>query len=133
MEAGHHHHHQARGAQRSCGGCKTLIRKCGQVLGAHPKLLWILASTEVWERFSYYGMRAMLVLYLSNVLLARDNLDQVGGLRLLAKACGAGGVLAPATEISDQDRQKAVQAFSSQLYGMYTSCVYLTALGGGES
>ena len=132
MEPGHHHHHQARGAL-SCGGGKTLIRKCGQVLGAHPKLLWILASTEVWERFSYYGMRAMLVLYLSNVLLARDNLDQVGGLRLLAKACGAGGVLAPATEISDQDRQKAVQAFSSQLYGMYTSCVYLTALGGGES
>ena len=130
MEPGHHH--QAREALRRGGG-RTLIRKCGQVLGAHPKLLWILASTEVWERFSYYGMRAMLVLYLSNVLLARDNLDQVGGLRLLAKACGAGGVLAPATEISDQDRQKAVQAFSSQLYGMYTSCVYLTALGGGES
>ena len=29
-----------------------------------PKGLWILFITEMWERFSYYGMRALLVLYL---------------------------------------------------------------------
>lgn len=30
----------------------------------HPKGLYILFATEMWERFSYYGMRALLVLYL---------------------------------------------------------------------
>ncbi len=30
----------------------------------HPKALFILFFTEMWERFSYYGMRALLTLYL---------------------------------------------------------------------
>ena len=30
----------------------------------HPRGLWLLFFTEMWERFSYYGMRALLVLYL---------------------------------------------------------------------
>ncbi len=33
---------------------------------AHPKGLYVLFATEMWERFSYYGMRALLVLYLIN-------------------------------------------------------------------
>lgn len=36
----------------------------GTFLG-HPKGLFLLFSTELWERFSYYGMRAVLVLYLT--------------------------------------------------------------------
>lgn len=31
----------------------------------HPKGLYTLFATEMWERFSYYGMRALLVLYLT--------------------------------------------------------------------
>ncbi len=34
----------------------------------HPRGLYILFFTEMWERFSYYGMRALLVLYLLNYL-----------------------------------------------------------------
>ncbi|XXF75877.1 peptide MFS transporter [Myxococcaceae bacterium GXIMD 01537] len=34
----------------------------------HPKGLYVLFATEMWERFSYYGMRALLVLYLLNYL-----------------------------------------------------------------
>ena len=30
----------------------------------HPRGLWVLFIAEMWERFSYYGMRALLVLYL---------------------------------------------------------------------
>jgi len=30
----------------------------------HPKALYLLFFTEMWERFSYYGMRALLVLFL---------------------------------------------------------------------
>ena len=34
----------------------------------HPKALFILFFAELWERFSYYGMRALLTLYMVNVL-----------------------------------------------------------------
>src|SRR6185295_18276096 len=34
----------------------------------HPIGLYVLFGTEMWERFSYYGMRAMLMLYLINGL-----------------------------------------------------------------
>ena len=33
-------------------------------LGGHPKGLNVLFFTELWERFSYYGMRAILVLFM---------------------------------------------------------------------
>ncbi len=36
------------------------------LIGRHPKGLYLLFATEMWERFSYYGMRALLVLYLVN-------------------------------------------------------------------
>tara|TARA_B100000029_G_scaffold511805_1_gene606795 strand:+ start:1896 stop:3437 length:1542 start_codon:yes stop_codon:yes gene_type:complete len=36
----------------------------GTLLG-HPKGLFVLFATEMWERFSYYGMRALLILYLT--------------------------------------------------------------------
>ena len=32
----------------------------------HPKGLYVLFATEMWERFSYYGMRAVLALFLIN-------------------------------------------------------------------
>lgn len=35
----------------------------------HPKGLYLLFMTEMWERFSYYGMRALLVLYLTQAVL----------------------------------------------------------------
>ena len=31
----------------------------------HPKVLFVCFATEMWERFSYYGMRALLILYLT--------------------------------------------------------------------
>lgn len=36
---------------------------------SHPKGLYILFFTEMWERFSYYGMRALLILYMTNHFL----------------------------------------------------------------
>ncbi|PWD97833.1 peptide MFS transporter [Marinilabilia rubra] len=35
----------------------------------HPQGLWVLFFTEMWERFSYYGMRALLVLYLTSTIV----------------------------------------------------------------
>jgi POT family proton-dependent oligopeptide transporter len=37
--------------------------------GGHPKGLYILFATEMWERFNFYGMRAMLVLFMTKALL----------------------------------------------------------------
>ena len=32
----------------------------------HPKGLYVLFFAEMWERFSFYGMRALLILYMTN-------------------------------------------------------------------
>jgi len=37
----------------------------------HPKGLWVLFGTEMWERFNFYGMRALLGLFLINSLLMK--------------------------------------------------------------
>ncbi|MFK4017080.1 hypothetical protein [Cobetia marina] len=37
-------------------------------LFGHPAGLYLLFSTELWERFSYYAMRALLVLYLTDAV-----------------------------------------------------------------
>ncbi|RZK22489.1 MAG: MFS transporter, partial [Hymenobacter sp.] len=36
--------------------------------GSHPRGLYLLFATEMWERFSYYGMRAVLVLFLIDAM-----------------------------------------------------------------
>ncbi len=47
------------------------VDRKGTLLG-HPKGLFILFFAEMWERFSYYGMRALLVLYLTKHFLMSD-------------------------------------------------------------
>lgn len=38
----------------------------------HPKGLWVLFGTEMWERFNFYGMRALLTLFMVNSLLLQE-------------------------------------------------------------
>ena len=38
----------------------------------HPKGLYFLFFTEMWERFSYYGMRAIFILFMTKILLMKD-------------------------------------------------------------
>jgi proton-dependent oligopeptide transporter, POT family len=38
----------------------------------HPKGLWVLFGTEMWERFNFYGMRAILSLFIAEALLKGD-------------------------------------------------------------
>ncbi len=71
-----------------------------QIFG-HPVGLFILFFTEMWERFSYYGMRALLVLYLISEI-SGDN---------------------PGLGWSKSD--------ASGLYGWYTMLVYITPIIGG--
>jgi proton-dependent oligopeptide transporter, POT family len=73
----------------------------------------------MWERFSYYGMRALLVLYMTKYLLLPEHAGDVLGLAGLKLALEA--VFGPLD----------VQPFSSQIYGLYTALVYFTPIFGG--
>jgi proton-dependent oligopeptide transporter, POT family len=44
-----------------------------QIKSKHPKGLWVLFGTEMWERFNFYGMRAILTLFLVNSLLMKED------------------------------------------------------------
>jgi proton-dependent oligopeptide transporter, POT family len=85
----------------------------------HPRGLSFLFATEMWERFSYYGMRALLVLYLVEYVLQPETAGQVIGLAAFKRILE--GALGPLD----------VQPFASNIYGIYTGLVYLTPIFGG--
>ena len=91
----------------------------GDLFG-HPEGLAFLFATEMWERFSYYGMRALLVLY-------HDEISAAAGARRQACSVLAGVKHALEAVFGPLD----VQPLSSQIYGFYTALVYLTPIFGG--
>jgi POT family proton-dependent oligopeptide transporter len=94
-------------------------RPASRELFGHPRALTFLFATEMWERFSYYGMRALLVLYMVKYLLEPQRAGQVLGLGPFRSALEfVFGPLAP-------------QPLASQIYGFYTGLVYLTPIIGG--
>ena len=50
----------------------------------HPRALYLLFATEMWERLSYYGMRALLVLYMTDHLRGGLGFDDARALRTYA-------------------------------------------------
>jgi POT family proton-dependent oligopeptide transporter len=90
-----------------------------RTVGEHPLGLYVLFFTEMWERFSYYGMRALLIYYMTKHLFTPEWQDRVLGHRAIM-----GGLARIFGEMS-------VQQQSSQIYGLYTAFVYLTPLVGG--
>jgi POT family proton-dependent oligopeptide transporter len=85
----------------------------------HPRGLAFLFATEMWERFSYYGMRALLVLYMVQYLLLPEHANKVIGLDTLK------------TWLESLFGPLGTQPLASQIYGFYTGLVYLTPLIGG--
>ena len=88
-------------------------------LFGHPRGLTFLFATEMWERFSYYGMRALLVLYMVKYLLLPGHAENVIGLGALRHV------------LESMFGPLGAQPFSSHIYGLYTGLVYLTPLFGG--
>jgi POT family proton-dependent oligopeptide transporter len=88
-------------------------------LFGQPRALSFLFATEMWERFSYYGMRALLVLYMVKYLLHPPVSDSVVGL-----ASFRGGLELVFGPLD-------LQPLASQIYGFYTGLVYLTPILGG--
>lgn len=92
----------------------------GKEYFGHPAGLFVLFLTEMWERFSYYGMRALLVLYMTKyLLLDPERAHQVLGFSALE------------SYLISVFGQMSVQAMSSQIYGLYTGFVYFTPFFGG--
>ncbi len=89
----------------------------GQPSG-HPKGLYYLSFTEMWERFSFYGMSALLTLYMVQELLLPENAAQVIGLTALRDMFEFRG---PMSDV----------AFSAIIYGWYAGLVYFTPIVGG--
>jgi POT family proton-dependent oligopeptide transporter len=79
------------------------VSKPGELLG-HPKGLFVLFFTEMWERFSFYSMRGVMTLYMTNVVLVA-----------MAAAQGA----------------EAAGGFADQVYGAYLGFVYSATFVGG--
>ena len=80
---------------------RTTDRGAVETWRGHPRGLSTLFFTEMWERFSYYGMRALLVLFMT----------------------AAVGAANPGLGLDD--------ATATAVYGLYTAMVYLLALPGG--
>lgn len=51
----------------------TTLKTSGKTLFGHPNGLFILFFTEMWERFSFYGMKALLIFYLTKYHLFSDD------------------------------------------------------------
>jgi POT family proton-dependent oligopeptide transporter len=91
-------------------------------LFGHPRGLTFLFTTEMWERFSYYGMRAILVLYLTNFLLLPGPSTHVVGYHAVKHFFEL---------VFNAGHPLDVQPFSSIIYGNYTAFVFLTPFFGG--
>jgi proton-dependent oligopeptide transporter, POT family len=85
----------------------------------HPAGLGWLSFCELWERFSFYGMQALLVLYLTNYLFLPQNIGQVAGMDALRSF------------IERATGPRSPQQLASAVFGLYAGFVYLTPLFGG--
>src|SRR5437588_3258962 len=84
-----------------------------------PLGLAYLSFTEAWERFSYYGMTALLVLYMSQALFLPGHVEHVAGFAGFRAALEA--VFGKMSTIG----------LASQVFGLYTGFVYFTPVFGG--
>ncbi len=93
----------------------TTSRPMGGTFFGQPPALGFLAFTEAWERFSYYGMTSLLVLYMSQALFLPEHAGHVAGLAAYRAFFGNPSPL----------------ALASTTYGLYTGFVYFTPVLGG--
>ncbi len=92
--------------------------KSRDLLG-QPRGLFFIACTEFWERVSFHGMLALLVLYMVDQLLLPGHVENIvgfAGLRAVIEA-----VTGPLSS----------QALASQIFGLYIGFVYLVPVFGG--
>ncbi|WP_095011521.1 peptide MFS transporter [Tsuneonella mangrovi] len=91
----------------------------GNDIVGHPRGLWVLAGTELWDRVSFYGMQALLVLYMAGQLLVPGRVEHIAGFGAYrAVVEQVTGPLVP-------------EALAAQTFGIYVAMVSLFAAFGG--
>ena len=88
-------------------------------LWGQPRGLWVLAGTELWDRISFHGMQALLVLYMVGALLLPGHVEHVAGFANFRAIVE--GVTGP----------MSVQALAAQTFGLYVGLIYFTPVIGG--
>jgi len=85
----------------------------------HPRGLYVLAGTELWERISFNAMQALLVLYMVGQVLLPGHLEHVAGIGALRSF------------IERLTGPLSAQSLALQVFGLYIGLVSFTPLFGG--
>ena len=86
---------------------------------SHPAGLFVLAGTELWDRISFHGMQALLVLYMVGQLFRPGHVEHIVGFSRIREIIQA--VTGPLS----------TQALAAQIFGLYVGLIYLTPVFGG--
>ncbi len=98
----------------------VFVKPAGKDVLGHPRGLGYLVFCEAFERFSYYGMQALLVLYLTHYLLLPGHMELIAGyVPFHGLLQGIYGELATPV------------ATAAAITGLYSAGVYLTPILGG--
>ena len=126
----------------AAGGKVEEFQTTGKELFGHPRGLAYLVFAEAWERFSYYGMQALLVLYLTKQLLLPGHVDHIVGFDWLMGIVGpinafmkmiVEGIISPFRFMFGPGAEHATKAVATAtaITGAYSGLVYLTPVFGG--
>jgi len=107
--------------------------------GKYPKQLWYLFLIEMWERFTFYGMRALLGLYISHLILSVDYhavSDEAKAKIVQDYQTVQGETLDEShpqyyIETSEQKYRDDAEAISNKRYGTIQAFIYAMAFVGG--
>jgi proton-dependent oligopeptide transporter, POT family len=99
-------------------GCHP-IESSSRTFFGHPRGLAWLSYAEFWERFSYYGMQALLVLYMTHRLLLPGHVEHVLGFTVFRAS------------LETLYGPLSTQALASVIFGLYAGLVYVTPIAGG--
>ncbi|MBI3439467.1 MAG: peptide MFS transporter [Proteobacteria bacterium] len=97
----------------------TVLGASDRTFFGEPRGLAFLSFTEAWERFSFYGMGALMVLYMTQQLLLTGHVENIVGYASLRTALES--VFGPMSTL----------ALASQIKGLYSGLIYFTPVFGG--
>jgi POT family proton-dependent oligopeptide transporter len=91
----------------------------GRTVFGHPRGLAVLGLTELWDRISFHGMQAVLVLFMVDQLLRPGHVEHIVGFAAFRNV------------VEHVTGPLSVQALASQIFGLYVGLVAATPILGG--
>jgi POT family proton-dependent oligopeptide transporter len=118
---------------------KLTLEQIQNFKGKYPKQLWYLFLIEMWERFTFYGMRALLGLYVSHLILSIDYhpLPQAEKEKVVQEFNKSNGETLNEShplyyiQTSEQKYRSDAEAISNKRYGTIQAFIYAMAFIGG--